>query len=223
MSNHTARRPHVGEVIEYPHERFTLASSVARALGVHVLDLDRLHESATEKYAVFRRDNDQSSEFHRRFYAAFEQDVQPDYRRLVQQTVRAMYDGPIVYQRVPTFRVHLPGNLAVGEFHRDRDYQHSPREENYWLPLTRAWGTNTIWIESEPDRGDFRPAEVTYGQILRFDGANLVHGNKVNSTSKTRVSMDFRVIPMAHYEESDRVTINTKMRFAIGDYFSLME
>jgi hypothetical protein len=31
-------------------------------------------------------------------------------------------DLNFLYQRIPTFRVQLPDNEAVGEFHRDSDY-----------------------------------------------------------------------------------------------------
>jgi hypothetical protein len=218
-------------LIEYTPSRYTLASCIAATLGEapHVverfgfsaLDLAMLHEYQPA-YALFSRENDQSTTWHRLFYRGFAEHVEAAYFRLVAEVIRKRYREPIAYQRIPTFRVHLPGNVAVGEFHRDRDYGHSPHEENYWLPLTRAWGTNTIWIESAPDREDYQPVALSYGQILLFDGANLKHGNQVNTTERTRVSMDFRVVPLSKYEDSDRKTINTGMRFAIGGYFSLM-
>ena len=212
----------IGEVIDYSVSLHPLDREVQRALGIGDLPLYLIHRIATRDYPLFRRDNDQSSEFHRRFYARFAKDVEPAFRELVHEIIRPRYPEPIVYQRIPTFRVHLPHNVAVGEFHRDRDYDHSPSEENYWLPFTAAWGTNTIWIESAPGADDCQPVEVHHGQILKFDGANLKHGNHVNDTSYTRVSMDFRIIPKSRYQDSDRKTINTGMRFAIGGYFAEM-
>ena len=35
------------------------------------------------------------------------------------------------------------------------------------------------------------------GQMLVFDGANLEHGNRINRSDETRVSFDFRVIPLS--------------------------
>ena len=35
------------------------------------------------------------------------------------------------------------------------------------------------------------------GEFARFNGASLQHGAKVNTTGKTRVSFDFRIIPSA--------------------------
>lgn len=212
--------PPAGELIDYSPTEFPLARVVARVLAAE--DLSRLHRQLDEPYPVFKRENDQSSAFHRRFYDFFNDRVEETYISLVADAIRPRYAEPIAYQRIPTFRVHLPGNVAVGEFHRDRDYQHSDVELNYWIPLTACWGTNTMWVESAPDAGDYRPVAMRYGQILAFNGVGLRHGNHVNVTDHTRVSMDLRVVPMSKYRDSDRLTINTKMRFAIGDYFSLM-
>ena len=94
----------------------------------------------------------------------------------------------IIYQKIPTFRVHLKDNQAVGEWHRDRDYNHGKSEINIWLPFTDAYDTNTIWIESEEDKNDFKPYNVSYGEVLVFNGANLIHGNKTAGHGKSDMS-----------------------------------
>jgi len=57
------------------------------------------------------------------------------------------------------------------------------------------------------------------GEFVKWDGANLKHGNKINDTGNTRVSFDFRVMPISKYEDNDResVSVNTKMK--IGEYW----
>jgi ectoine hydroxylase-related dioxygenase (phytanoyl-CoA dioxygenase family) len=136
-------------------------------------------------------------------------------------------DEEIVYQKIPTFRVQLPGNVAVGDWHKDKDYRNlewanKVQEVNYYLPFTNAYGTNTIWTESEEDKGDFKPIEIDYGQCVEWYASKLTHGNKDNLTSITRVSMDFRVIPMSRYVESKHTTINTKTPFSIGEYYEVL-
>jgi hypothetical protein len=215
-----AMEPSVGMFITYPIGRFALRSCVANALGLSPVNFEFLHVGS--HYPLFDRASDQSTSFHKAFYAGFSEYVESTYVNLVREVIRPRYAEPIVYQRIPTFRVHLPGNVAVGEFHRDRDYMHSEVEENYWLPLTACWGNNSLWVETAPGREDFQPVKMEYGQILKFDGANLKHGNRVNDTQATRVSMDFRVVPLSKYSDSERQTINTKMRFAIGGYFNRM-
>lgn len=197
------------DTLEYP-----FAAVVADHLGCH--DLATLHNGTT--YPLFSREKDQSTIFHKRFYAIGKEFYQL-YRRFIATVIAKIVNEPLVFQRVPTFRVHLPQNVAVGEFHRDRDYFHSPQEINFWLPLTKAWDTNTVWIESAEGKEDFRPLELGYGEFLLFDGANLKHGNKVNRTGFTRVSFDFRIIPLDRYQPNNHHTINTNKRFVIGEYF----
>ena len=48
-----------------------------------------------------------------------------------------------------------------------------------------------------------------------------MHGNKQNTTQNTRVSVDFRVIPLSKYNEEDGSAIYTKMKFQIGDYYEV--
>lgn len=126
----------------------------------------------------------------------------------------------LVYQKLPTLRIHFPNNLSVGEYHRDRDYNHPLEEINIWIPVTKAKGTATIHIESCYDAGDFKPIELQYGQYCIFDSA-LKHGNEVNVEDYTRVSFDFRVIPLSKYKDSKLSSINQKIEFKVGKYYSL--
>ena len=95
------------------------------------------------------------------------------------------------------------------------------RELNYFVPLTRAYDTNTIWAESEEDKGDFKPINSDYGECVEWEASKLTHGNKDN-ISDTRVSFDFRVIPESRYIESNHLTINTKIPFGIGGYYEVL-
>ena len=92
---------------------------------------------------------------------------------------------------------------------------------NYYLPFTKAYGTSTIWVESEEDKGDFKPMDVEYGECIQWDGVNLTHGNKKNITNVTRVSVDFRIMPYSRYQPSNHGSINTKTKFEIGGYYKL--
>jgi ectoine hydroxylase-related dioxygenase (phytanoyl-CoA dioxygenase family) len=98
------------------------------------------------------------------------------------------------YQVPPSFRFHF-SRKGSSSFHRDRDYGVDPAHLNVWIPFTRVWGSNSIWIESEEGKGDYSPVSLEYGQALIFDGPNLCHGSVWNNTTSTRVSMDFRFSP----------------------------
>lgn len=178
---------------------------------------------------VFTREKDQSTYFHKKFYElARLNHFESLYADFIKNIVRPLYSESIVYQSIPTFRIHMPNNIAVGEFHKDKQYRdvkwaESVHEDNFFLPFTDAFDTNTIWVESEEDKGDFSPMICNYGEIVQWDGSNLTHGNKLNSTEYTRVSVDFRVIKKCNYIPSENTSINTKVQFKIGGYYSFCE
>ncbi|NET88008.1 MAG: hypothetical protein F6K45_07925 [Kamptonema sp. SIO1D9] len=142
------------------------------------------------------------------------------YQKFISFLEAEIFGYKLVYQKLPTLRIHLPNNLSVGEYHRDRDYNHPAEEINVWVPLTKAQKTATIQMESSYDTGDFHPVEADYGQYAIFDSA-LMHGNEVNIEGYTRVSFDFRVIPFSKYQACERSSINQKMKFCVGDYYSI--
>jgi hypothetical protein len=163
---------------------------------------------------------DQQSPWHDRFYAEFERApmVAATYQRFVHEVIAPRMTEPFCYQRVPTFRVQLPGNFAVGEFHRDAQYGHPPGELSHWLPLTHAVETSSVWIED--DDGAVHAPEVWPGDVVVFDAVSRKHGNYVNRTGRSRVSFDFRTLPVRLLPEHPNVTEHTKMPFALGGYYA---
>lgn len=191
-------------------------------------DLSKLHEF--KKYKLFKRQNDQSSMWHKMFYNQIRIDNRFDdiYKLFLKEYIKPLHDNEeIAYQKIPTFRVHLPGNISVGEFHKDKNYRNKDwankvQEINYFLPFTEAYGTNTVWAETEEDLGDYTEIRAHYGECVEWSATNLTHGNKVNRTTKTRVSIDFRVIPMSRYFGSEHLTINADIPFKVGGYYEVI-
>ena len=149
------------------------------------------------------------------------------YTDFLSQHIKPRFGEKIVYQKIPTLRVHLPGNVSVGEFHKDKHYRNEDwanqvQELNYFMPLTSAYVTNTILAETEEDLGDYKELRANYGECVEWSATKLTHGNKQNITSVTRVSFDFRVIPKSRYIESNHLTINTKIPFGIGGYYGVL-
>ena len=211
--------------ILYDTEKYMFKSIVSNWLDMG--DLHKLHE--IRQYEHFDREHDQSTKWHEMFYMMIRIDKTFDktYMNFLREHIKPRFNEEIVYQKIPTFRVHLPDNVSVGEFHKDKDYRNKEwaekvKEVNYYLPLTKAYGTNTIWTESKEDKGDFKPIDSSYGECVEWEASKLTHGNKDNVTSITRVSVDFRVIPKSRYIESDYLTINTKIPFGIGGYYEVL-
>jgi ectoine hydroxylase-related dioxygenase (phytanoyl-CoA dioxygenase family) len=204
-------------VIKYDEARFPWAANFTRMFG----DLTQVHRE--REYPFFTRESDQQTVYHKVFYdLARTETFQKLYRSFVEAIVEHNL-GPIqpgdVYQTIPTFRVHLPGNVAVGEFHRDSDYGHDTHEINIWVPITPVFKESAVWIE-DADGISYKAWPCQPGQALIFDGANTQHGNVPNTSGFTRVSFDFRIMSYMFYQETERRSINSKMKFVIGEFWS---
>jgi hypothetical protein len=112
----------------------------------------------------------------------------------------------VAYQRRPTMRVHLSGAKAMGKPHADglEPYNHQPGEVNVWVPLTKVWGSNSLTSETAPGLGDFHAFDAAPGEFVRFDGNRCWHYTTANDTARTRVSFDFRVVPIELFDETHR-------------------
>jgi hypothetical protein len=206
--------------VTYDVAKYDFRKIVRSMLDTH--DLTQLH--AQKSYAVLDRKHDQSTHWHRLYYDHFDQFC-PLYLQLLREHIMPLFglaEGTLVYQVIPTFRAHLVGNLGVGAWHKDRDYNHGDAEINFWMPFTDTYDTNTLWLESEEGKGDFKAYSVKYGEILVFRGAVLTHGNKINKTPHSRVSVDFRLLKLSHFQPTDKTSINTGSKFSLGGYFSSM-
>ena len=66
------------------------------------------------------------------------------------------------------------------------------------------------------------PVPMDYGEVIFFD-PRCVHGTAENSESETRVSLDFRLIPLDAYDKLDRVYKSqgrSGRTFTRGDVYS---
>mmetsp|Transcript_101 Transcript_101/g.145 ORF Transcript_101/g.145 Transcript_101/m.145 type:complete len:370 (-) Transcript_101:207-1316(-) len=125
------------------------------------------------------------------------------------------------YQRDVTFRVQEPACRPVGYLHADADYHHPPSEVNWWIPLTRVWGSNALHIESQPGKGDFAPAELSYGEALCFYGNLCQHHTLANTTGSSRVSFDLRVLPLAYHDPEWVDQRGRRCTFEVGSYYRM--
>ena len=116
-------------------------------------------------------------------------------------------------------RVHIPDNISVGSYHKDSDYGHPSEEINLWLPFNDSKKTSSLWLESSPNKKDFKAFNVKYGELLIFD-SRLHHGTEVNREDKSRLSMDFRIIKQKNYKKNSTSSPKLNIKFDIGGYFT---
>jgi hypothetical protein len=210
------------KLLKYDLKQYPFSDIIKELYEIN--DLEFIHEqweNAREYDLLNDVRTDQTTVYHKHFYKNVSTTNWYElYNKFITEVIRPLFDGEILYQRIPTFRVHQPNNLAVAAYHRDSEYSHSTHEINFFLPLTRAFDNNTIWVESERGKNDFSPMNLNIGECAQWDGANLLHGNKTNTTGVARVSVDFRVLPIDKYQETELTSITNKTKMVIGDYWS---
>ena len=233
-------------IFDYSLERYPFPSLIAQALGEDVEGEGALHElhhtvaarqwldgvlrNECRAYAMRRNCFDGRMKRANPFRTGGE--LMATYQQFIAEVVAPLIEadgggsGTLYYQRDPNFRCHLPGTGHVlVHKHCDADYFHQPNEVNIWVPLSEGvHGSNTLWLESVPGRGDFRPMELRPGQALRFWAHSCEHYTVPNTTEATRVSFDFRVVPSAEafYSESypNARRKDGHMRFGKAAYFT---
>ena len=205
-------------LFDYDTARYPFRKLIGEYIGTQELEtLHANYDSDPARANSLYKNMEQSPVF-RAMYAGLSspqgEEFYATYERFVREVIRPQYDGPIYYQTKPSHRILFADVPGQSRFHRDADYGHDPAEVNYWVALTPAYGTNTFWIETEEGRGDYQPVEAEPGQFARFRGSTLSHGAKNNTTGRSRVSFDFRVIPAAEaparYREQEEADPNAE-------------
>ena len=119
--------------------------------------------------------------------------------------------GPdLLIQRKLNLSIQIPGDeSSILEAHSDCNSGDSPFELVIWIPLTSAEGSNSMFILSEEESFSYyqgiddlisksiKPSpkdfiRLDYGEYLIFP-PTLIHGNVLNKTNKTRISINVRI------------------------------
>ncbi|CAD7932866.1 unnamed protein product [Amoebophrya sp. A120] len=133
----------------------------------------------------------------------------------------------VFYQEQPVLRIVFPNSqVPPSRPHKDLEYGHFEQEINYWLPICQNElnGRNTLWVESEPGLGDYKPfvtdkssrqrrknkncdavSNASQGTVIRFDGMHLhhyAHLDMKNDEEREEVP-DHRVCDPDRVEESE--------------------
>ena len=214
---------HQKEKYSYNLDEYNFRQEIEKMFGTN--QLERIHEIEDCDFGILDMETDQTTYLHKKFYEKVEQtNFLDDYKKFLKDVILPHFNEDLLYQKIPTFRIQVPDNISVAEFHNDKSYSHSPDEVNIFLPITEAKETYTIWSESQENLADYSPMNAEYGEYYIWDGANLKHGNKINESNISRFSVDFRVLPFSKYDENNmQETITTKIKLKLGSYFELME
>jgi len=199
-----------------------------------VADLSSLHNNLEQHYdipaGIQGLGRDTKSILHSKFYeklATGWPELEGMYKSFIRHYISPLFpkEEKIIYQALPSFRIHYPDNRAITTVHKDSDenHQHPYGEVSFLLPLTDMYESNAPWVETFPGMEDFQAMSGKFGDVFMWDGNRCLHYNKLNETGLTRLSFDFRILPEKYYDENYvALTATTKKRFVIGEYYDMM-
>ena len=140
----------------------------------------------------------------------------------------------LVIQKTPNIRFSLPDNAAIGYdpidpeniigLHCDRDFGHHPTEQNFIIPITSMFESNSLYYEPYPKSGinpiEYENLVLNTNQFINAYFNEIKHCNRMNKTNKTRISFDIRVIPYSQYQANLNDFKGTK--FELGKYYTVL-
>ncbi len=180
------------------------AAALSSFIATHLpcSSIENIHNHLSS--SLLTEGTDQSTPIHRLVYDEFDRGfdslLYKKYRRLCKahlDYLRKHYSiDDWAIQRFPSLRVQLPGNVSVFEFHRDSDYSHPLGEINHFLAITRCTGSAALWYERHLGWEDYHALSLDSNQSALLNTSIFKHGDLLNKESFTRVSIDFRSIPL---------------------------
>lgn len=193
------------------------------------INLDNLHLFIDNHKLLLKKGTDQSTVFHKAIYSTFDNDdffktqFWINYSQLCLEILeilkrRTGYFKEWSIQRYPTIRLQYPGNVSVFEFHRDTNYAHPLGEINCFYALNKCYESSALQVEKNLGFEDYEPLNLDPGQYALLNTSIYKHGDKINKTKKTRVSMDFRFIPNLRLD-NENISLSKKKKLTSDSYF----
>jgi len=154
------------------------------------LELGGLNEIDTDLHIKFYN-NIKSNNTFKQLYCSFIKDV---YKHFFPN------EQYMIFQSFPSVRFQFMKSVVVPP-HKDSDYlsNHPLGEKNFLIPITEMHNTNSIYIESSPDKKDFKSIHLKPGELYYFNANKCTHYNEPNEENKLRISLDFRIMPYENY------------------------
>tara|TARA_B100001758_G_scaffold2877_1_gene2341 strand:+ start:6878 stop:8731 length:1854 start_codon:yes stop_codon:yes gene_type:complete len=174
-------------------------------------ELDKLHLKSSDYNSVksmlyMGHLNDRDTDLHKIFYNDIKTNntFKEYYCNMIKDIHKNLFpkEKYLIYQSYPSIRIQFMESKTIPP-HKDSDSlsNHPIGEKNFIIPITKMKDTNSIYIESKPDKKDFKSIELNYGELFYFNGNKCTHYNKSNKENKLRISLDFRIILIEDYNK----------------------
>jgi hypothetical protein len=178
---------------EHTHPLHTI---LAETLGVS--DLSKVHEFGQDSLLEPLLDRSRRNAFHVAYDSFVTSFCIPLLHSLSigDNTFHTFFSDKITYryQAFPSIQIVTPGSASTGPV-CDSATGHSIGCLTFHIPLTPCFGTNALYVESHPGREDWHPLHAkAVGLGYLFDGTRCMHFPLDNTTSTSRVSLNFRVL-----------------------------
>uniref|UniRef100_A0AB39JCC8 Fe2OG dioxygenase domain-containing protein n=1 Tax=Florenciella sp. virus SA2 TaxID=3240092 RepID=A0AB39JCC8_9VIRU len=209
--------------LKYDISKYKFIEYVENLFGT---TLDNLHNIQNQEYELFTKvGKDSNTEFHKKFYKKLNEgwDIQNEYDKFIKNEILPFLElNEAMVQKFPTFRVMLPNNVAIVVNHHDSNelYKHPIGEINFIMGLTNMYDSNTVNVETMPRLNEYKKIILNAGETICFNGNLCNHNNEINKTGKTRVSLDFRILPLNYYETNyNKCSATTNTKYIEGGYY----
>ena len=212
--------------VSFEKDKYNLVEIVEH---LYNMPLNDLHNNSNIVYPMLGPDmlgRDSHTEFHNLFYSKLDSgwnELSCVYNAFISEVVLPYLNlDEALVQVYPNLRIHLPNNVAIVIKHYDSDelHKHPKGEINFIYALTDMYDTNTLWVEKMPRLEEYEPLTLKAGECISFNANLCNHFNKKNETGKTRVSFDFRVLPLNYYNPNNsEETLTKKMKYVEGEYY----
>jgi hypothetical protein len=198
---------------------------------------DKNYHSKIQKIGI----NDRNSLFIKNYHTFIDENrlFMDTYHEFIKKHIKKLFpeEEKIVFQKTPNIRISFPNLTAIGKndndpeenvigLHCDADFGHHCEEINFIIPITQMYDTNSIYYEptvhSSTDYKDYHNLVLEENEFCMIQFNKLKHYNRINTTHKTRISLDIRVIPYSKYLENEDFFKNTKFDIKNKNYFSLL-
>lgn len=229
------------KVFTYDMSKYNFREYLERLYGTSDLEnIDLLSEDYKKFVAgEYSSLENKETDLQKKFYTDIK--TRNEYKRLYIALVKDIFEtffpneNALVYQSFPSIRFQYKENIAVPA-HCDSDHlgKHPLGEKNFLLPITQMKGSTRLFLESEPNKGDYQGIDLTPGELLYFNGNTCIHKNETNVEDFVRISFDFRVLTLDAYKryilQNDITQTNPRdvdkerkpVKMLVGGYYQLM-
>lgn len=212
-------------ILNYDNAQYDFRPYLKECFNVN--DLSMIHENnpSYSKFETFGPDV--ATWYHKTFYDFLNtergENMQKLYDKMIKNVILPYLklDKALV-QKFPSFRIQLPNNVAVAKKHTDNSLGHPIGEINFTYTFTDMYDTNSIWIEKMPRSEQYIPIEMKANNNCSFNANLCMHYNKLNQTNKSRISMDYRILPMNYVPNIESFSHSTNKKFIDGEYYNLV-